>query len=99
MSFSRLRGFVLVLLAAAGGLVLLSQPSGATDVTADRDPYHAPRVVDTNPDPKTVETTITAKPATVDVGQGVSARALTFNGTVPGPTFTLDVGDTVIVHF
>ena len=29
----------------------------------------------------------------------MTANALTFNGTIPGPTFRLKVGDTVIVHF
>ena len=85
---------LVVLLAAAGSLALLTHaaPSrSATTAAAAPDPYHAPLVVDTNPDPKVVETTITAKRATVDVGNGVTAHALTFNGAIPGPTFKLDV--------
>ena len=58
--------------------------------------YQVPVVVDTNPDPNIVETTITAEPATVDIGRvgGLQANALTFNGSIPGPTFRLKVGDT-----
>jgi FtsP/CotA-like multicopper oxidase with cupredoxin domain len=66
---------------------------------AGGDPYIVPFVVDTNPDPDIVETTITAEPAGVDIGGGVIASVLTFNGSVPGPEFRLKVGDTVIVHF
>jgi FtsP/CotA-like multicopper oxidase with cupredoxin domain len=66
---------------------------------SDGDPYDVPVVVDTNPDPAIIETTITAQPAAVDVGNGVIASVLTFNGSVPGPEFRLNVGDTVIVHF
>ncbi len=66
---------------------------------AGGDPYTVPLVSDTNPDPNIVETTITAQPAAVDVGGGVIASVLTFNGSVPGPEFRLKVGDTVIVHF
>jgi FtsP/CotA-like multicopper oxidase with cupredoxin domain len=62
------------------------------------DPYRATSVIDSNPDPDIVETTLTAKEATVDIGGGVMAHVQTFNGTVPGPTFHLKVGDTVIVH-
>ena len=62
-------------------------------------PYSVPVVVDSNPDPNIVETTIVAEPAAVDIGNGVTASVLTFNGTVPGPEFRLKVGDTVIVHF
>ena len=58
-----------------------------------------PVVVDTNPNPHIVETTLTAETATVDIGNGVMAHAETFNGSIPGPTFELNVGDTVIVHF
>jgi FtsP/CotA-like multicopper oxidase with cupredoxin domain len=87
------------LLTAAALLVFLTGPSTSRSATADGDPYHAPSAVDTNTNPKIFETTITAEPATVDIGQGVQAHALTFNGSIPGPTMRVDVGDTVIVHF
>jgi len=67
--------------------------------TSGTNPYVVDVVVDTNPDPDIVETTIVAQPAAVDIGGGVVASVLTFNGTVPGPEFRLKVGDTVIVHF
>jgi FtsP/CotA-like multicopper oxidase with cupredoxin domain len=67
--------------------------------TSGTSPYEVPVVVDVNPDPNIVETTIVAQPAAIDIGNGVLASVLTFNGTVPGPEFRLKVGDTVIVHF
>jgi FtsP/CotA-like multicopper oxidase with cupredoxin domain len=67
--------------------------------TSGGDPYSVPAVVDTNPDPNIVETTIVADEATVDIGNGVMARVQTYNGQVPAPEFKLKVGDTVIVHF
>ncbi|HET6896836.1 MAG TPA: multicopper oxidase domain-containing protein, partial [Vicinamibacteria bacterium] len=67
--------------------------------TSGGDPYSVPVVVDTNPDPNIVETTIVADEATVDIGNGVMANAQTFNGQLPAPAFNLKVGDTVIVHF
>jgi FtsP/CotA-like multicopper oxidase with cupredoxin domain len=67
--------------------------------TSGGDPYSAPQVVDVNPAPDIVETTITAEAATVDLGEGIEASAQTFNGAIPGPTFHLELGDTVIVHF
>jgi FtsP/CotA-like multicopper oxidase with cupredoxin domain len=67
--------------------------------TSGGDPYSVPVVVDTDPAANVVETTITAEEATVDIGNGVVAHAQTFDGQVPGPTFELNVGDTVIVHF
>ena len=63
------------------------------------DPYAVVPVVDTNPDPNIIETTLTAEPAGVDIGNGIIASVLTFNGQIPGPEFRLKVGDTVIVHF
>ena len=72
---------------------------GFGHATSGGDPYSVPGVVDTNPDPNVVETTITAQESTVDVGNGITAHAETFNGAIPGPTFHLKVGDTVIVHF
>src|SRR4051794_20547569 len=73
--------------------------SGRASAAYAGNPYAAVQVVDTNPDPDIVETTITALPAAIDIGGGVLASMLTFNGTVPGPQFRLKVGDTVIVHF
>jgi FtsP/CotA-like multicopper oxidase with cupredoxin domain len=86
-------------LTAAALFGLLVGPNSSRSSTTDGDPYHAPVAVDTNPFPKIFETTITAKQATVDIGQGIRANALTFDGSIPGPTFRLDVGDRVIVHF
>ena len=34
----------------------------------------------------------------MDVGNGVMANGLTFNGTIPGPEFRLEVGQTVVVQ-
>jgi FtsP/CotA-like multicopper oxidase with cupredoxin domain len=73
--------------------------AGRLIATSGTDPYIVPEVVDINPDPDIVETTIAAEPAAVDIGGGLVASVLTFNGTVPGPQFRLKVGDTVIVHF
>ncbi|MFL5832225.1 MAG: multicopper oxidase domain-containing protein [Solirubrobacteraceae bacterium] len=92
-------------LGAIGALLVMACAAwlifGRADVraTSGGDPYSAPSVVDTNPDPNIVETTITAENANVDVGNGVIAHAETFNGSIPGPTFHLKVGDTVIVHY
>lgn len=85
-------------LAIASGVFLVAI-NPFVSATSGGDPYSVPLVTDTNPDPKIVETTITAEDATVDVGNGVMAHAETFNGQIPGPTFVLNVGDTVIVHY
>ncbi|MEO6235644.1 MAG: multicopper oxidase domain-containing protein [Vicinamibacterales bacterium] len=68
--------------------------------TSDDNPYVVPLATDTNPDPNIFETTIKAEPHTIfNIGTGISANMLTFNGTVPGPELRLHVGETVIVHF
>ena len=94
-------GRLLVLGATLGALALflLFTSGSAVQATSGKNPYEAPKVVDTNPEPDIVETTLVADEATVDIGGGVMAHAQTFNGTIPGPTFRLNVGDTVIVHF
>jgi FtsP/CotA-like multicopper oxidase with cupredoxin domain len=79
--------------------LLLTVFNPFVSATSGGDPYAVPPVVDTNPAPNIVETTITSEPATVDIGNGVQAHAQTFNGQLPGPTFELNVGDTVIVHY
>src|SRR4051794_16074269 len=78
---------------------LLSVANPLVSATSGGDPYSVPSVLDINPAPNVVETTLTAEEATVDIGNGMVAHAQTFNGQVPGPTFKLNVGDTVIVHF
>jgi len=83
----------------AFGVLVLVGSTGPAFATSGASPYDVPDVVDTNPDPNVVETSMTAVEATVDIGNGVSANVLTFNGSLPGPTFRLKVGDTVIVHF
>ncbi|HMJ03594.1 MAG TPA: multicopper oxidase domain-containing protein [Conexibacter sp.] len=67
--------------------------------TSGGSPYATPDVVDVNPAPDVVETTLVAKESTVDIGSGVLAHAQTFNGAIPGPTFRLKVSDTVLVHY
>jgi FtsP/CotA-like multicopper oxidase with cupredoxin domain len=75
------------------------QAGEQAQATSGGDPYSVPVVTDTNADPNIVETTIVADETSVDIGNGVTANAMTFNGTIPGPEFRLTVGQTVIVHF
>ena len=82
---------------AAVATLLANGSSGLA--TSGGSPYVAPAVVDTNPDPGIVETTLVADEANVDIGNGLTAHAQTINGAIPGPTFHLKVGDTVIVHY
>ncbi len=99
MSRSRLLTvFVVTLLTAATLAVRLAPPSAAT---SDDTPYSVPQVIDTNPDPNIVETTIIADElAVTDIGDGRAATgAMAFNGTIPGPEFHLTVGQRVRVHF
>ena len=66
------------LLIASAALLIGSRSIGRA--TSGGDPYSVPLVVDTNPNPRIVETTLTAETATVDIGNGVTAHAETFNG-------------------
>lgn len=71
----------------------------AVEATSGGSPYTIPLVTDTNPDPNIVETTIVADETDEMIGDGVTAHAYTYNGTIPGPEFRLTVGQRVIVHF
>ena len=93
---------VLSLMVAASAAFLQLRLSPPALATSGGSAYALPVVVDTNAAPNIVETTIIADEATVNIGGpggGVMANTLTFNGTVPGPQFRLNVGDTVIVHY
>jgi FtsP/CotA-like multicopper oxidase with cupredoxin domain len=94
----QLLGMLGLAIALACALLLVLSRS-SVHATSGGDPYSTTSVVDTNPDPNIVETTIVADETTVDLGNGVTANADTFNGTIPGPTFHLKVGDQVIVHY
>ena len=87
--------------ALIAGALLATCPVTPALATSGGNPYVVPLVVDTNPDPNIVETTIIAdERATVDIGNGVHGeRRRPSTGTIPGPEFRLKVGDTVIVHF
>jgi FtsP/CotA-like multicopper oxidase with cupredoxin domain len=58
-----------------------------------------PVLANTAREPNTVEVTITAAAATIEVQPGVKSRMMAYNGTVPGPTLDVHEGDRVIVHF
>ena len=68
-------------------------------VPASQGQANLPTAVDINPDPNIFETNLVAVESLVDLGNGVLAKAETFNGAVPGPLFRFKVGDRVIVHF
>jgi len=58
-----------------------------------------PRAVDLNPQKNILETNLVAEEAEVNLGNGLVAKGVTFNGAIPGPELRLKVGDRVIVHF
>jgi FtsP/CotA-like multicopper oxidase with cupredoxin domain len=90
---------VITALTILGVAIIGLRSTGPALATSDGDPYVVPEATDMNPDPDIFETNITADESTVDIGIGIDTHALTFNGTIPGPTLRLHVGETVIVHF
>src|SRR5687767_11754928 len=56
-------------------------------------------LLDTNPDPRIVEVTLTAELVEVEVAPGKRVHAWTYNGGLPGPLIKARVGDRVMVHF
>ena len=63
-------------------------------------PYSNPDATDTDDTgvgSPVIETTLTATLETVNIG-GVSVQAEVFNGGIPGPTFKLNVNDSVVVR-
>lgn len=49
--------------------------------------------------PTTRHVTLVAEPAVITIAKNVTYDGWTFNGTVPGPTITVNQGDTVIAKF
>ena len=81
--------------AAAASLALVH---GSSRAVSDGSAYDVVFANDENPSGSVLETTITSDEATVDIGP-VNAQAQTYNGAIPGPTLSVDVGDTIIVHY
>ena len=81
------RRAALLFVAAIMGVALLATAGSMRPAHAvsNGSAYDVATVVDTNPDPNIVETTIVADEATVDIGNGVMANVQTFNGTDPRP--------------
>ena len=58
-----------------------------------------PEAPDLNPDPTVVEIEMEARVATVEIAPGLTVKAWTYNGLLPGPLVRVNVGDRFIVHF
>lgn len=89
-------------------LSLLAWPaSSGTPASRDERPARAPTVAAHSPAaaarrpaaPRTVELTLTAAPARLELRPGIVTEALAYNGQVPGPTLEFREGDRVVVHF
>ena len=86
---------LVVMLVLIGMLAL----NGSRPMAKIKNDGNLPQAVDLDPHPDVFETALVAMEAQVDLGNGVTATAMTFNGIVPGPEIRLKVGDKVIVHF
>lgn len=107
----RHRGRELATIAVVVPLVAATLVSAVptAQATSSGSPYEVSSVVDINPDPQVIETTLVAQEVTVNIGSGVKrgvdveddveATVWTFNGTIPGPEIRANIGDTVIVNF
>ena len=92
----------LAVLAVAMGL-LWGSPAPAADSSLQPAGWDAElrlrEAVDINPDPRIVEINLQAKVAKVDLGNGQTVDAWTYDGGLPGPLIRTKVGDRLIVHF
>ncbi len=97
----RSRLFVAIVVAVVVAGMLVARAAAAVGRDVRRLALLVPQVVDTNPDPNIVETTIVADElAVTDIGDGRAATgAMAYNGSIPGPEFHLTVGQRVRVHF
>lgn len=100
-------------LVAAVALTMCMAGNESAQATTGVGPYEVPLVKDADNDPNNhvVETWIVAEEATVDIGNGVTAKAMAYKScsdaklrdcttpAIPGPEFRLEVNDQVIVHF
>jgi FtsP/CotA-like multicopper oxidase with cupredoxin domain len=83
--------------AVAALLVLASQP--LTGAAQSADAFTPTYLKNQSKTPHTVEVTITAAPARLEIKPGVVSDVYAYDGRIPGPTLELREGDRVIVHF
>ncbi|HUR20790.1 MAG TPA: multicopper oxidase family protein [Vicinamibacterales bacterium] len=86
---------------ALGCLALAALVNTGPSVDAKTsDTWISPPVLkNTSAKPGTVELSLTAAPARLELMPGKSTEAWAYNGSVPGPTVELHEGDFVTVHF
>lgn len=70
-----------------------SQPDGWDDA------LRLPRAVDRDPDPRTIEIELVARPAEIAIVPSGPTSMWTYDGMLPGPLIEASVGDRLIVHF
>src|SRR5262249_55554663 len=87
----------LVVSLAVLAILMFNQPPRDIERSPGSGNLH--EVVNFSAQPKKFETALVAMEAQVDLGNGVTATAFTFNGSVPGPLFRLKVGEQATVHF
>lgn len=80
-------------LAPVSGFAQSFAPAGWADALTLKE------LADSNPDPKIVEVTLTAKLAEAEIAPGKRVKAWTYDGGLPGPLIKARVGDRLIVHF
>ena len=62
-------------LSILAGIVIAARWPAPAQATSGGNPYEVPLVTDVDPDPNVVGKTITAEPAGVDIGGGITASA------------------------
>ncbi len=95
------RLIVLAIAIAGVALIVLAGSRSTSQATSGGNAYAVPLAsdIDVDPAPNVTEVTITSDESDVEIGGAVTAHAQAYNGAIPGPTFTLNVGDRMIVHY
>ncbi|MGW2619369.1 multicopper oxidase family protein [Streptomyces sp. NPDC001500] len=84
--------------AGAGALAACSSPSGTPALTAPSAPAVAAAEKKRKSTGRTHKATLTAAPATLDLGAGGMARTWAFSGEAPGKEIRLSTGDTLVAE-
>ena len=79
-------------------ITILMTLASLSQMAFGRGPVNPTGAIDVNPHPNIFETTITAAPYKLKVGDE-KVDVFAYNGQVPGPEIRVKRGDRVIVHF